>query len=92
MRQQPSPRGAGPADGLRRRARNIEGQRRDPRTDARLPVDSGLLESVRESMMAEAGVVTPSREAAAVQATGKLLGTAGSLAAVERISAALHGL
>jgi pilus assembly protein CpaF len=92
MRQQPSPRGAGPADGLRRRARNIEGQRRDPRTDARLPVDSGLLESVRESMMAEAGVVTPSRVAAAVQATGKLLGTAGSLAAVERISAELNGL
>jgi len=55
-------------------------------------VDSGLLESVRESMMAEAGAVTPSRVAAAVQATGKLLGTAGSLAAVERISAELNGL
>jgi pilus assembly protein CpaF len=55
-------------------------------------VDAGLLESVRESMMAEAGVVTPSRVAAAVQATGKLLGTAGSLAAVERISAELNGL
>ena len=55
-------------------------------------VDSGLLESVRESMMAEAGTVTPSRVAAAVQATGKLLGTAGALAAVERISAELSGL
>jgi pilus assembly protein CpaF len=55
-------------------------------------IDAGLLESVRESMMAEAGVVTPSRVAAAVQATGKLLGTAGSLAAVERISAELNGL
>jgi pilus assembly protein CpaF len=55
-------------------------------------VDAGLLESVRESMMAEAGAVTPSRVAAAVQATGKLLGTAGSLAAVERISAELNGL
>jgi pilus assembly protein CpaF len=43
-------------------------------------------------MMAEAGVVTPSRVAAAVQATGKLLGTAGALAAVERISAELNGL
>jgi pilus assembly protein CpaF len=43
-------------------------------------------------MMAEAGAVTPSRVAAAVQATGKLLGTAGSLAAVERISAELNGL
>ena len=44
MKQQPSPRGAAPADGLRRRARNLEGQRRDPRRDARSPVDSGLLE------------------------------------------------
>jgi len=43
-------------------------------------------------MMAEAGAVTPSRVAAAVQATGKLLGTAGALAAVERISAELNGL
>lgn len=55
-------------------------------------MDSALLESVRESVMAEAGPVTPSRVAAAVQATGKLLGTAGSLAAVERISAELNGL
>lgn len=92
MKQQPFPHGAGAADGLRRRARNIEAQRPDPRRDGRLPVDSGLLESVRESMMADAGVVTPSRVAAAVQATGKLLGTAGSLAAVERISAELNGL
>jgi pilus assembly protein CpaF len=92
MKQQPSPHGAGAADGLRRRARNIEAQRRDLRREGRLPVDSGLLESVRESMMADAGVVTPSRVAAAVQATGKLLGTAGSLAAVERISAELNGL
>lgn len=42
--------------------------------------------------MAEAGPVTASRVAAAVQATGKMLGTAGSLAAVERISAELNGL
>ena len=55
-------------------------------------MDSGLLESVRESMMADAGALTPSRVAAAVQATGKLLGTAGSLAAAERISAELNGL
>ncbi|NUP58697.1 MAG: TadA family conjugal transfer-associated ATPase [Pseudarthrobacter sp.] len=58
----------------------------------RREVDSGLLEYVRESVMAETGAVTPSRVAAAVQATGKLLGTAGSLAAVERISAELNGL
>ena len=55
-------------------------------------MDAGLLESVRESVLADAGLVTPSRVAAAVQATGRLLGTAGSLAAVERISAELNGL
>jgi pilus assembly protein CpaF len=55
-------------------------------------LDSALLETVRESVMAEAGPVTASRVAAAVQATGRLLGTAGSLAAVERISAELNGL
>ncbi|WP_442959709.1 TadA family conjugal transfer-associated ATPase [Pseudarthrobacter sp.] len=55
-------------------------------------LDSALLETVRESVMADAGPVTPSRVAAAVQATGRLLGTAGSLAAVERISAELNGL
>ena len=101
MRQQPA-RGPEAADGPRRRARLTEGQplagqrlagrRPDPRKVERQVVDAGLLESVRESMMAEAGVVTPSRVAAAVQATGRLLGTAGSLAAVERISAELNGL
>lgn len=69
-----------------------EGRRRERRTGARQAVDLGLLESVRESMMSDAAAVTPSRVAAAVQATGKLLGTAGSLAAVERISAELNGL
>ncbi|MFJ6078751.1 TadA family conjugal transfer-associated ATPase [Pseudarthrobacter sp. NPDC092419] len=65
------------------------GQRR---TGAHGAMDAGLLESVRESVLADAGQVTPSRVAAAVQATGRLLGTAGSLAAVERISAELNGL
>ncbi|MDT0168346.1 TadA family conjugal transfer-associated ATPase [Pseudarthrobacter sp. BRE9] len=82
----------------RRSARILEGNQAIGRTRSTetagrgRTVDSGLLESVRESMMAEAGAVTPSRVAAAVQATGKLLGTAGSLAAVERISAELNGL
>ncbi|UUL77229.1 TadA family conjugal transfer-associated ATPase [Pseudarthrobacter sp. Fe7] len=84
--------------GARRSARILEanqavrqGRGREPAGTGRT-VDAGLLESVRESMMAEAGAVTPSRVAAAVQATGKLLGTAGALAAVERISAELNGL
>ncbi|WP_354157013.1 TadA family conjugal transfer-associated ATPase [Arthrobacter sp. UYCu512] len=55
-------------------------------------VDARLLESVRETVMSDAGPVTPSRVAAAVQASGRLLGTAGALAAVEGISAELNGL
>ena len=55
-------------------------------------LDPGLLESVREAVMADAGPVTPSRVAAAVQASGRLLGTAGALAAVDTISAELNGL
>jgi len=84
--------------GARRSARILEanqGGRQGPRRETAgtgRAVDSGLLEAVRESMMAEAGAVTPSRVAAAVQASGRLLGTAGSLAAVERISAELNGL
>ncbi|PNI09023.1 secretion system protein E [Arthrobacter sp. AFG7.2] len=82
MNQHAVPGGPGPSDW----------RRRERRAGARQAVDAGLLESVRESMMADAAAVTPSRVAAAVQATGKLLGTAGSLAAVERISAELNGL
>ena len=55
-------------------------------------LDALLLESVRESVMSDAGPVTPSRVVAAVQASGRLLGTAGALAAAEGISAELSGL
>ncbi|WAH95784.1 TadA family conjugal transfer-associated ATPase [Arthrobacter sp. MMS18-M83] len=55
-------------------------------------LDAALLETVRETVMSDAGPVTPSRVAAAVHATGRLLGTAGALAAVESISAELSGL
>lgn len=55
-------------------------------------MDPRLLQAVRESVLSETGPVTPSRVAAAVQATGRLLGTAGALAAVESISAELTGL
>lgn len=54
--------------------------------------DDRLVSTVRESVMAEAGPVTPSRVAEAVQASGRLLGTAGTLDAVERIRAELAGL
>lgn len=62
------------------------------RARARKAMDPRLLQAVRESVLSEAGPVTPSRVAAAVQATGRLLGTAGALAAVESISAELTGL
>ncbi|KRE80301.1 secretion system protein E [Arthrobacter sp. Soil763] len=55
-------------------------------------VDPLLLDVVRESVMAEPGPVTPTRVAAAVQASGRVLGAAGALAAVESISAELNGL
>ncbi|MET4094050.1 TadA family conjugal transfer-associated ATPase [Arthrobacter sp. UYCu712] len=62
------------------------------RPRAHSAADVRLLESVRESVMSGTGPVTPSRVAAAVHATGRLLGTAGALAAVESISAELNGL
>src|SRR3954465_13105216 len=68
-------------------ARRAPGRRR-----SQGPLDQKLLDSVRESIMADAAPVTPSRVAAAVQASGRLLGTAGALAAVESISAELNGL
>jgi pilus assembly protein CpaF len=55
-------------------------------------LDAALLESVRASVLSQSGPVTPSQVAAAVQASGRLLGTAGSLAAVDRIRAELNGL
>ena len=66
----------GPAE-PERSARRASGRRR-----VQGFVDQTLLESVRESVMADAAPVTPSRVAAAVQASGRLLGTAGALAAV----------
>lgn len=55
-------------------------------------MDSVLLETVRESVLGGSGVVTPSSVAVAVQASGKLLGTAGALEAAESIDAELNGL
>ncbi|MCH6469058.1 TadA family conjugal transfer-associated ATPase [Sinomonas terrae] len=55
-------------------------------------VDSKLLDEVRERVLAVPGPVTPARIAAAVHESGRLLGTAGTLAAVELISAELSGL
>lgn len=83
---------AGPPFGQGQAAARLASPEGGGRRRAVRGLDAGLLETVRESVMAEAGPVTPSRVAAAVQATGKLLGTAGSLAAVERISAELNGL
>ena len=56
------------------------------------PVDDDLLDAVRSSVLAEPGPVTPARIAAAVHASGRLLGTAGTLAAIDAIAADLRGL
>lgn len=55
-------------------------------------VEPEFLDSVRRSVLAGSGPVTPARIAAAVQDSGRVLGTGGALAAVELISAELRGL
>ncbi|ASN52921.1 TadA family conjugal transfer-associated ATPase [Sinomonas sp. R1AF57] len=55
-------------------------------------IDRDLLDSVRRTVLSEPGPVTTARIAAAVHDSGRLLGTAGALAAVELISAELRGL
>lgn len=61
-------------------------------TDGWGSVDAQLLEEVRRSVLAQSGPVTDLQVAAAVRESGRLLGTAGSLVAMERISAELNGL
>jgi len=63
-----------------------------PRRRQNPKLDSVLLETVRGSVLANNGPVTPSSVAAAVQASGRLLGTAGALEAAESINAELNGL
>ncbi|MFQ4150116.1 TadA family conjugal transfer-associated ATPase [Arthrobacter sp. LAPM80] len=55
-------------------------------------VDAQLLDVVRRSILAQAGPVTDLKVAAAVRESGRLLGAAGSLVAMERITAELNGL
>lgn len=74
----------------RERAGRHRGTGRPPRLEA--ASDDRLVSAVRQSVMSEAGPVTPSRVAEAVQSSGRLLGTAGTLEAVERIRAELAGL
>lgn len=81
-----------PAGRRRRQEEPGEWRRNGPSPAGAAGMDARLLETVRESVMADAGPVTPSRVAAAVQATGRLLGTTGSLAVAERLSAELNGL
>lgn len=56
------------------------------------PLDLTLLETVRQNVLAHAGPLTDQRVAAAVRDSGRLLGTAGSLQAMDRIGAELNGL
>lgn len=55
-------------------------------------VDAQLLDTVRRSVLAQAGPVTELQVAAAVRESGRLLGASGSLMAMERITAELNGL
>lgn len=55
-------------------------------------VDAQLLDVVRRSVLAQSGPVTDLQVAAAVRESGRLLGAAGSLVAMERIAAELNGL
>ncbi|WP_418202292.1 TadA family conjugal transfer-associated ATPase [Arthrobacter dokdonensis] len=66
----------------------------DPRAAGMVPavLDPALLESVRETVLGDSGPITELRVAAAVRGTGRLLGAAGSLVAMDRISAELNGL
>jgi pilus assembly protein CpaF len=57
-----------------------------------VPVDPQLLNSIREAVLAESTPVTGARVAAAVQSSGRLLGAAGTLEAVDRVRAELQGL
>ncbi|MFC8303933.1 TadA family conjugal transfer-associated ATPase [Specibacter sp. NPDC057265] len=55
-------------------------------------IDAQLLDVVRRRVLSQAGPVTELQLAAAVRESGRLLGAAGSLLAMERISAELNGL
>ncbi|WP_207345449.1 TadA family conjugal transfer-associated ATPase [Arthrobacter sp. E3] len=55
-------------------------------------IDLQLLEAVRRNVLAQPGPVTELQVAAAVRESGRLLGAAGSLVAMERIAAELNGL
>lgn len=55
-------------------------------------VDAELLDVVRRTVLAHAGPVTDLQVAAAVRESGRLLGAAGSLVAMDRITAELNGL
>ncbi|MDO5618566.1 TadA family conjugal transfer-associated ATPase [Kocuria sp.] len=61
-------------------------------TRAQVPVDSALLETVRETLLLDGSAVTDERIAQAVRSSGHVLGAAGTLHAVRSIRAELTGL
>jgi pilus assembly protein CpaF len=56
------------------------------------PVDPELIETVRREVLSRPGPVTSARIAEAVRDSGRLLGTTGTLAAVDAVAAELRGL
>jgi pilus assembly protein CpaF len=57
-----------------------------------LPTDAAMVAQVREAVLSEAAPVTGARLAAAVQSTGRLLGSEGAFRTLDRVRAELQGL
>lgn len=57
-----------------------------------LPTDAAMVAQVRDAVLSEATPVTGARLAAAVQSTGRLLGSEGAFRTLDRVRAELQGL
>lgn len=67
-------------------------QIRARRRPTSLPADAGMVAQVRDAVLSEAAPVTGARLAAAVQSTGRLLGSEGTFRTLDRVRAELQGL
>ncbi|MDF9277175.1 TadA family conjugal transfer-associated ATPase [Arthrobacter sp. EH-1B-1] len=70
---------------------NQQVRARRVRPDA-LPADAAMVAQVRDAVLNEAEPVTGARLAAAVQSTGRLLGSEGAFRTLDRVRAELQGL
>lgn len=76
--------------------RGARGRHAPPEVEtARMPaglLDAELLDTVRRAVLSQSGPITDLQVASAVRDSGRLLGAAGSLVAMDRIAAELNGL